>query len=183
MRGLILLGISLPVLTSGCSRSSDERLAQFAEQSVQQQSRQNEAITSSVQELTRATDNLVKADAVARQELLSANQEQQTAFREANAQIEQSRQWLEQERANLAEERAHERDTAAKLSLFVLLAPVLLPLALVAYLLFLTRQPHADDATLPEVLLSEIISDSPRLHNSATELPHMSPGDSERTEE
>ncbi|QDU29226.1 hypothetical protein ETAA8_43330 [Anatilimnocola aggregata] len=168
-RRLIPLGMSLPLLMSGCSPPGDQRLAQFAELSVQQQARQNEAMATNVQELTRATDDLVKADAAARQELLTASREQQSAFRQATAQIDQSRQLLDRERQALAEERARETRSVTVLSALLVLAPVLFPFALIAYLLYLARQPDPDDATLTEVLLSELTSDAPRLFTVSTE--------------
>ncbi|QDU27236.1 hypothetical protein ETAA8_23230 [Anatilimnocola aggregata] len=175
---LIPLGMSLPLWMSGCNPAPNERLAQFAEQSVQQQARQNEAMATNVQELTRATDELVKADASARQELLSASREQQAAFRQATAQIDQSRQLLDRERRALADERARETRSVTVLSALLVLAPVLLPFALMAYLLYLARQPDPDDAALTEVLLSELTSDSPRLFSAPIEPARLEREDS-----
>ncbi|WP_425619163.1 hypothetical protein NA78x_002898 [Anatilimnocola sp. NA78] len=160
---LIPLGMSLPLVMSGCSSEPNERLAQFAEQSVQQQARQNETVAANAHEVTRATDGLVKADASARQELFAASREQQAALRFEARQIEQARQVLDTERRELAAERARETRSLTTMSALLQLAPLLLPLALIGYLLYLARQPDPDDAALCEVLLTEVTAEQPTL--------------------
>ena len=66
----------------GCGRAPDERLAEFAQQSVTEQRKQNDriadqskAVVKESHQLAQTAKELVKYDAEARRELIAAQQE------------------------------------------------------------------------------------------------------------
>lgn len=144
---LILLLLTLV----GCE-SSDQRLADYARQHVEQQAKQN--ITTS--ELARETsDNqrrMVESVEKSRQDLVGLQK------------------GLEQQRGQIAEER---RELSERQHWESLLAPVLtsigyllitsLPLILCWYLLHTVRNSPADEAAVTQLLVQDLISETPVL--------------------
>src|SRR5262245_54144367 len=85
----------------GCG-GDDGRLAEYAESSIQQQSRQNEQIARQSQEVTQqnrqvaeAARNLVEADARARQELVAAQKSLQDGIQAERSTLDRQREDLE----------------------------------------------------------------------------------------
>jgi hypothetical protein len=70
----IVTGVVL--LTGGCE-PPDERLADFARQSTEQQAQQNEQMAEQSRQIAEGSRQLIEADAQARQEIVSAQQQLQ----------------------------------------------------------------------------------------------------------
>ncbi len=160
-QGLIIIGFSLLIsATIGCS-SSDERLAQFAQQSVREQSIQNQhmanqsvAIVEESSKLAEAAKELVKQDAQARQELLAHHTQ-------LSGQLNSQQSKLDQQRKDLANQLVREPVISAAISSVGLLLACALPLALAGLLVWKTTQTTSDDAAVAGLLVSELTAETP----------------------
>jgi hypothetical protein len=177
MKRHTLTGRTLPVLvlliTIGCNPPPDmrdQRLADFAERSVQEQSRQNETIArqsqtvvAESQTLAEAARKMVAHDAQARQELVAAQDRLNVQLNEQRAAIDTGRDQLEQERKQIAEQRHRDPLLAASIHTVGLLAAALLPLLVCMYILRQLGRSEPDDAAVDELLVHELVTDQPRL--------------------
>ncbi|MBI3860739.1 MAG: hypothetical protein HY290_02465, partial [Planctomycetia bacterium] len=152
----------------GCDEN--ERLADYAKNSVDQQSRQNDQIARQNQEVTQqnrqvaeAARNLVEADARARQELVTAQQSLQSGLQAERATLDQQRTELEQDRKDIARDRYWQPVIAETLHSLGVLAACLAPLLLCVYVLRNLSTAQADETALNELLVSELVSETPRL--------------------
>ncbi len=153
-----LLNLILPTLTliTGCD-SSDQRLVDLAEHSVEQQAAQNEEVVRLNREVAQATSRLVEADAAARKQLLEAQRDLQRQQQELAAQ----RDALEQERQEWARQRRTESALVPILSTLGMTFLALLPLVICGYLLHgLSRSP---EAAVGDLLIQELASEPPLL--------------------
>jgi hypothetical protein len=166
---LLILGVS------GCGRPPDERLADFAQQSMAEQRKQNDRIADQSQavveeshQLAETAKALVEHDAEARRELIAAQTEMTSQLNEQQSAIQLGHQRLEQDRREIAEQRHRDPIVAAVIQDFGLAIACLLPL-LVAVLVI--RQMHSqepDHAAIVELLTLELTSEEPRLLAGAT---------------
>ncbi len=141
---------------AGC-RPSDDRLIEIAQDSVDQQSAQNEEMSRLNREIAAGTRQLVEADAEARQQLLAAQQQLQVQQQELTSQ----RDSLEAERKAWAAERRTESLLAPLLSTLGVTFLALLPLALGACLLHSLAR--TADAEVGELLVHELMQPNPLL--------------------
>jgi hypothetical protein len=155
--------------TGGCD-ADDARLAEYAKNSVEQQTRQNEQIARQNQEVTQqnrqvaeGAHKLVEADARARQELVSAQQVLQTGLQAERSTLDQQRQNLEQERQDIAHERNWQPLIAEAISGVGVLVACLAPLLLCFYVLRSAHSDQSDETALNEFLVTELASEAPRL--------------------
>jgi len=147
----------LLVLAIGCS-SPDERLAEFAAESVDQQASQNREVSKAHREVAQGTKRLVEADARARQDLIGLEHR----LHQERESLARQRDQLETERRELADQRALEPVIAAAVGSLGVLLAALLPLVPCWYLLHGLRHERHDEA-LGEMLAMELVSDLPVL--------------------
>ena len=154
----------------GCGSSPDERLADFAQQTMSEQIKQNDrmadqsqAVVAESHQLAETAKALVERDAEARRELIAAQQEMTSQLNEQQSAIHTGHQKLEQDRREIAEQRHRDPIIAAVIQDFGLAIACLLPL-LVAVLVI--RQMHSqepDHAAIVELLTLELTSEEPRV--------------------
>lgn len=182
----LLIPLIAPFLLATCGGPSDERLAEMAQQSVQQQAKQNEQMAAQNRQIAEATKELVTADAQARadalqlqreiveseaasrQALQTQQQTAQSAIQEERVNVDRQRAELDQERKQIAGDRHREPILAAVISTFGLLLAALLPLLLCGYVLhgLRSRSDAAEDA-VSELLIHELTDEqTPLLTNS-----------------
>jgi hypothetical protein len=190
---MILRTGSLAILTiiAGCG-SDDGRLAEYAKNSVEQQTRQNDQIARQNLEITRqnqqvaeAARNLVEADARARQEMIAAQESLQAGIQSERQTLDHQRHELELERKDIARQRYWDPVIAHALSGSVALLACLLPLAICVYVLRNLYHDRGDDAALNEMLVQELTTDRPRFllppgENSPVRDEGPSPNDTPR---
>lgn len=173
MKKIGMMMLSLAAIASmgagGCD-GDDQRLAEYAQHSVEQQARQNEQIARQNQEVTQqnrqvaeAARELVAADARARQELVTAQQTLQSGLQSERSMLDQQRQLLEQERQGLARERYWQPLIAEAISQIGVLAACLAPLLLCLFLLRSMHGQHFDESDLNELLVAELAAETPQL--------------------
>ena len=177
MKRITLPGMTLPALTLltviGCSPAPDmrdQRLADFAEQSMQEQSRQNEhiarqseAVVQESHKLAEAAQQLVQSDAEARAELIAAQERLTGQLDQQRAAIDAGRDRLEQERRQISEQRHRDPIVAASIQTAGLLAAAVLPLLVCVYIFHQLGRGEPDDAAVAELLVHELVTDQPRL--------------------
>ena len=146
------------ILIAGCEPPpSEERLAQMAEQSVEQQAAQNAEMARLNREVAQGTNRLVETDSQARRELLAAQRDLQRQ----QEQVGKHRDALETERKDWAVQRQTESVYAPILSALGMTLLALLPLVMCWYLLHgLSR---TDDHQIGDLLIQEIVSPEPTL--------------------
>lgn len=158
LRTLPLLSLIPLLLTliTGCD-SSDQRLVELAEHSVEQQAAQNEEIVRLNREVAQGTSRLVEADSAARKQLIEAQRDLLRQQQELAAQ----RDALELERQEWARQRRTESALVPILTTFGTSLLALLPLILCGYLLHgLSRSP---EAAVGDLLIEELASEQPLL--------------------
>lgn len=198
--GRISLRAALLMLlaTIGCSPAADlrdQRLAEFAEQSVEQQAKQNEhlarqsqAVVEQSQRLAEAGRELVAQDAAARREMVSAQHDLNTQLNQQRAAIDLGRDDLEQDRRQIAGERHRDPIVAASIQTAGLILACLLPLLVCVFIIWQMGRHEPVDAVVAELLTCELVSDQPRLlpgplwrpaleHRPSRELPLDIPPD------
>ena len=163
----LLLGA---VASSGAGGCDDERLAEYAKNSVDQQSKQNEQIAKQNQEVTRqnrqvaeAAQKLVEADARARQEMVIAQRTLQEGLQMERTLLDHQRQEIEEERRAIARDRYWDPIVAQAITGGAGLLACLLPLAICIYVLWNMHHDQGDEGALNELLVSELTSESPLL--------------------
>ena len=171
MRNTITLLISSVILAmiAGCS-SSDERLAQFAERSVETQrqqndsiARQSEAVVRESHALATAAQQLVTQDAQARQDMIRGQQQLRDEFHEERSGVDRQRAALDDERRGIAEQRQRDPIVAAAIERVGVLMGCLTPLALAAYALVLMGRTRNQAPELEELLLRDLTTAEPLL--------------------
>lgn len=157
----------------GCSDTPDmrdQRLAEFAQQTVKEQARQNDrmadqsqAIVKESHELAEAAKELVEKDAEARRELIAAQQELTSQVNDQQATVDAGREQLEQDRREIAEQRHRDPIVAAAIQNTGLVMACLLPLIVAVYVIRQMQSQGPDHAAVAEMLVLEVTSDEPRL--------------------
>jgi len=152
----------------GCD--NDERLADYAHNSIDQQTRQNEQIAKQNLEVTQqnrqvaeAAQKLVEADAKARQEMVIAQKALQEGLQAERSMLDQQRQEIELERREIAHERYWEPLVAEAIAGCGAILACLLPLAICIYVLRNMHHDRGDEAALNELLVSELTAEHPLL--------------------
>jgi len=162
---LILLTVT------GCSRDMrDQRLADFAERSMQEQSRQNEhiarqsqAVVDESQKLAEAAQQLVESDADARAEMIAAQERLTGHLDQQRAAVNAAYDELEQERKQIAERRHRDPILAAAIQNTALIVACLLPLIVCIFVIRQMTRIEPDDGAVAELLVSELTADQPTL--------------------
>jgi len=155
-----MLTISLVI---GCE-SKDERLANFAEKSVQQQAHQNDEIARQSQEvashsreLAEAAHALVEQDAASRRELIEAHAQFQTQVEGQRRRLDEQHEQLRSEQKSLATARVREPIVAQAILVSGMVLAALLPLIVTAYALRrLPATAASDEELLTDALLQEL---------------------------
>jgi hypothetical protein len=126
---LLMLGV-----VGGCGRSPDERLANFAQQTMSEQMKQNDriadqsrAVVEGSHQLAETAKELVEHDAEARRELIAAQQELTSQLNGQQSAIQTGHQQLEQDRREIAEQRHRDPIIAAVIQNIGLTLACLLP--------------------------------------------------------
>ena len=169
-RRTCLTVMAIAAVGAGGCGGDDGRLADYAHNSVEQQTRQNEQIARQNLEVTQqnrqvaeGAQQLVEADARARQEMITAQKNLHEGLQAERSTLDRQRQELEQERKDVARERYWEPLIAEAIAAFGLLIACLLPLAICIYVLRHLHHDRGDEAELNELLVSELTADRPRL--------------------
>lgn len=160
--------ISLGVV--GCGKAPDERLAEFAQQSMAEQRKQNDRIADQSQavveeshQLAETAKLLVERDAEARRDLINAQAELTTQLNEQQSAIYTGHEQLEQDRRQIAAQRHREPIIAAVIQNFGLIVASLLPLVVAVFVIRQMQSQEPDHAAVAELLILEMTADEPRL--------------------
>ena len=155
---------------AGCGRSPDERLADFAQQTMTEQIKQNDrmadqsqAVVEESHQLAEAAKELVEHDAEARRELIAAQTELTSQLNSQQATIYAGHHRLEQDRRLIADQRHRDPIVAAVIQNFGLVIACLLPLLVSVFVIRQMQSQEPDHAAVVELLTLELTSDEPRL--------------------
>jgi hypothetical protein len=162
---LLMLGV-----VGGCGRSPDERLADFAQQSMAEQRKQNDRIADQSQavveeshQLAETAKELVEHDAEARRELIAAQQELTSQLNGQQSAIYTGHEQLEHDRREIAEQRHRDPIIAAVIQNIGLTLACLLPLLVAMFVFWQIQSQEPDHAAVAELLILEMTADEPRL--------------------
>ena len=155
-RTLILLAIAT-ILTIGCSDS--DRVAEIATEAARQQARQNEEMARLNREVAEGTRRLVEADAEARSDLMKMQHE----VLAERAKVSEQRDRLETERQAIARERLTKSKLGPILKSCSAAALCVVTIGFCWYLLFGLRHHDNSDQVLNELLVEDLVSESPML--------------------
>lgn len=162
--------VLISVTIAGCSRAPDERLAEFAQQTMTEQIRQNqrmadqsEAIVEESHQLAEAAKELVERDTEARRELIAAQQELSSQLNEQQSAIYTGHKQLEQDRREIAEQRHRDPVIAAIIQNIGLVIACLLPLLVAVQVIWQMQSQEPDHAAVAELLTLELASEEPLL--------------------
>ncbi len=153
-----LLLLSLMMIGTGC-RDDSARVAQVAERALTQQAEQNAEMARLNRDVTETTQQLVEADAKARQDVLAAQRDIQTQQNGVN----QQRDSLEQERRDIVARRHRDPLIAQAIGAVGLTFACLLPLLLAAYIIRTVNRDSDDGSALSEMLIVEMTAEQPLL--------------------
>lgn len=165
-----LMTVLIPATIVGCSRAPDERLAEFAQQTMTEQGRQNqrmadqsEAVVAESHQLAEAAKELVERDAEARRELIAAQTELTTQLNGQQSAIYTGHEQLEQDRREIAAQRHRDPILAAVIQNFGLMIACLLPLLVAVLVIRQMQSQEPDHAAVAELLTLELTSENPLL--------------------
>lgn len=166
----MLMTVLIPGTIAGCSRAPDERLAEFAQQTMTEQIRQNqrmadqsEAIVDESHQLAEAAKEMVERDAEARRELIAAQQKLTSQLNEQQSAIYTGHEQLEQDRRDIAEQRQRDPIIAAVIQNIGLVIACLLPLLVAVQVIWQMQSQEPDHAAVAELLTMELTSEEPLL--------------------
>ncbi len=172
LTGMILLALAL-LTVIGCSPAPDmrdQRLAEYTERSMQEQSRQNEhiarqsqAVVQESQQLAEAAQQLVQSDAEARAEMIAAQERLTGQLDQQRAAVDAGRDQLEQERQQIAARRHRDPVIAAAITTTGVTLAALLPLLLAGLVIWRLRDEASELETLNQLLVEELAAEQPRL--------------------
>ncbi len=167
------------LLATGCADSRDDRLAEMAQQSMREQARQNERLTSQSQQIAEASKHLVENDSQARKEMIAAHATLQKELQTERANINQQLSKLESERREIARQRGRDPIIANAISGIGLTLACLLPLLLAGYVIYSLNRSSDDSDALSEMLVMEMTAEQPLLlpisHPPVAALEHSPP--------
>lgn len=160
-----VVAISLCILAitiAGCSDSKDERLVNFAKETMTEQRKQNDrlaeqsaVIVEKTGHLTQAAEKLVEQDAEARRELIAAQQHLQSELNQQQSTVDAHRTRLEDERKQIAVQRGRDPIIANAITNAGLRLACVLPLVVCVLVIRQLHHQQPDDAAIAELLLVE----------------------------
>ena len=160
------LALALALAMVGCGESPDmrdQRLAEFARQSMAEQQKQNariadqsKAVVDESHQLAKAAKELVNLDAQARRELLAAQSELTSQLSQQQSVVDAKRDELEQERREIAGRRNRDPIIASVIKHTGLILGCLAPLAICAYVIRQMQSQEPDHAAVAELLVQEL---------------------------
>lgn len=162
-------GLLVLISAFGCGQGPDfrdQRLAEFAQKSVNEQAQQNARIT-----------EIIKREEASRQELFSLHQSLTKQLNQQQEVIAASRDQLETDRAEMAQQRFRDPIIAAVLQTGGIMIACLLPLLVAVLGIWQMLKQEPDHAAVAELLVAELTS--PRfLHCQTPKLARLgtSPG-------
>ena len=163
---------------AGCGRSPDERLADFAQQTMTEQIKQNDrmadqsqAVVEESHQLAEAAKELVQHDAEARRELIAAQTELTSQLNSQQSSVYAGHEQLEQDRREIADQRHRDPIVAAVIQNFGLVIACLLPLLVSVFVIQQMQSQEPDHAAVVELLTLELTSEQPHLLPG----PHLRP--------
>jgi hypothetical protein len=146
---------TLMSVTSGC----DDRATQIAREAANRQDQQNTAMSELNKEVAAGTRDLVAADSQARKEIVGVHHELQAE----RTRLDTGWDALEKVRQHIAGERRTESMLVPAVEVFGGLALVILLLGFCWYALVAARRGDDSDGQLNELLVCEILTDTPPL--------------------
>ena len=153
----MVAAVILLATIAGCGRSPDERLAEFAQQTMTEQIKQNDrmadqsqAVVEESHQLAEAAKELVEHDAEARRELIAAQQELTTQLNEQQSTIYTGHEQLERDRREIAQQRHRDPLVAAVIQNFGLVIACLLPLIVAVLVIRQMQSEEPDHAAVEE---------------------------------
>ena len=165
--------VLLLVMTAGCGDSPDyrdQRLAEFARESITEQRLQNERIADQsaavVEESGRLAETaklMVEHDAQTRREMLAAQSELTSQLHQQQAVVDAGRDQLERDRQQIAEKRFRDPMIAIAIENAGLAMGCLLPLVICFFVIRQMQTQETDHAAVAELLIHEFSSNQPML--------------------
>ena len=160
------MALALALAMVGCGESPDmrdQRLAEFARQSMAEQQKQNariadqsKAVVDESHQLAQAAKELVNLDAQARRELLAAQSDLTSQLAQQQSVVDAKRDELEQERREIAGRRNRDPIIASAIQYTGLILGCLAPLAICAFVIRQMQSQEPDHAAVAELLIQEL---------------------------
>ena len=160
------LALALALAMVGCGESPDmrdQRLAEFARQSMTEQQKQNariadqsKAVVDESHQLAQAAKELVNLDAQTRRELLAAQSSLTSQFAQQQSVVDAKRDELEQERREIAGRGNRDPIIASAIKHTGLILGCLAPLAVCAFVIRQMQAQEPDHAAVAELLIQEL---------------------------
>ena len=167
------LALLMLLAVIGCGDAPDyrdQRLAEFAQQTMIEQRIQNErmadqsqAVVEESSQLAETAKKLVEHDAQTRREMIAAQTELTSQLNQQQSVVYAGRDQLEQERQQIAEKRHRDPVIAAAIETAGLAIACLLPLIVCLYVIRQMQTQEPDHAAVAELLIQEFSGDQPRL--------------------
>lgn len=148
---LTSLMMSIALMIAGCD-SSDERLADYAQQSTAQQAQQNAATAEVAREAAESQRRVIETVEKSRQDLIGVQKD-----------LDLQRTTVAQERKELTEQRRQESLLAPVLTTIGYLLVTALPLVLCWYLLYTLKNTPVDETAVTQLLVQDLLSEQPVL--------------------
>ena len=160
------MALALALAMVGCVESTDmrdQRLAEFARQSMAEQQKQNariadqsKAVVDESHQLAQAAKELVNLDAQARRELLAAQSNLSSQLAQQQSVVDAKRDELEQERREIAGKRNRDPIIASAIQYTGLILGCLAPLAICAFVIRQMQSQEPDHAAVADLLIQEL---------------------------
>lgn len=160
----LMILLPLGLLTSGCEPEENNN-DEFLKELTRKQAAQHDALLRQSENLSKASRQLVEADANARNELTEMQSRLQQEFEAERRNIDGQRDKLDDERRDIADQRHRDPLIATAILQGTTLLIAALPFVLLLYLMRAARD-DPTDAALAELLVHEFSADEPLL------LPH-----------
>jgi hypothetical protein len=161
------------VIIAGCGDAPDlrdQRLAEFARDTMQEQRLQNErmadqsgAVVEESRQLAETAKLLVEHDAQSRREIIAVQTELTSQLNQRQAVVDAGRDQLEQDRQQIAERRYWDPIIALTLESTGLAIACLLPLVICFFVIRQMHNQEPDHAAVAELLIQELTDDQPLL--------------------
>ena len=175
------MALALALALVGCGESPDmrdQRLAEFARQSMAEQQKQNariadqsKAVVDESHQLAQAAKELVNLDAQARRELLAAQSDLTSQLAQQQSVVDAKRDELEQERREIAGRRNRDPIIASAIQYTGLILGCLAPLAICAFVIRQMQAQEPDHAAVADLLIQELAK--PKLLPGPNALPKL----------
>ena len=175
------LALALALAMVGCGESPDmrdQRLAEFARQSMAEQQKQNariadqsKAVVDESHQLAQAAKELVNLDAQARRELLAAQSDLTSQLAQQQSVVDANRDELEQERREIAGRRNRDPIIASAIQYTGLILGCLAPLAICAFVIRQMQSQEPDHAAVADLLIQELTK--PKILPGPNALPEL----------